>query len=289
MLCERISPAAKPFGVACVSLLIAGFGVDLASAPPEKAADPLMQAARDIMDEVEVYRLDAAGEHLVPRVRDPVRRTSDAARQYQDGTLWAFGTPGRPVALISCVTKDAKVGRWFLSATSLSDERLRATSQDVTVWSPNRPGIKFGRIEATFAPSEMKRRRLSQIRQLARRFSAHQFWNPDNQRFELRLQPTPIYRYDNLEKGIVDGCVFAFSYNVHPEALLVVEAIEADGSRDWQYALAPMGSAEFHGQLDGQEVWSLPRAPGVVGRASDPYRMFFSQRKVEFPEPAAKR
>jgi len=71
--------------------------------------------------------------------------------------------------------------------------------------------------------------------------------------------------------------------------LLVLEATQDDDGRSWRYAFAPIGSAEFHAQLNGVEVWSLPRAPGVVGRITDSYRMFFSSRKVELAEPATDR
>jgi len=124
------------------------------------------------------------------------------------------------------------------------------------------------------APSDKPGTRLRQMKDLARRFTSQEYWDPDNQRTELRLLPQPIHHYAAAEDGVIDGAVFAFCQDTDPEVILLIESVRRQGTAvHWQYGLAPLGSAEFHVQFDGQTVWRLPRAPGVGGNPTDPYRM----------------
>jgi hypothetical protein len=123
-------------------------------------------------------------------------------------------------------------------------------------------------------PDSTSTRRRLQLRQVARRFKAHQFWKPDNQRFELRLSPRPVMVYSDESAGVLDGGVFLFTYGVSPALVLVVEAVGGEKTASWRYAIAKNGSAEFHVSLDDEEVYQSPRALGVVGRSVDPYFLF---------------
>ena len=48
--------------------------------------------------------------------------------------------------------------------------------------------------------------RLTQMRELSRTFTAHMAADGD---WELRLLPTPLYRYPTAKAGVVDGALFA--------------------------------------------------------------------------------
>jgi hypothetical protein len=142
------------------------------------------------------------------------------------------------------------------------------------------PGVKFRSFTNSPEVATTERARLLQMRSLARRFTAHQFWDPNNQRFELRLLARPVHQYRDPESGLLDGAIFIFTHGTNPELLLLIEALQSRSSASWQYALVRIGSAEFHAELDGQEVWQEPRAPGVIGRPTDPYCMFRSRPPV---------
>lgn len=110
---------------------------------------------------------------------------------------------------------------------------------------------------------------------LALKFEAHRFWEPDNLRASLRLLVSPVYRYDDVQGGVLDGAVFVLAHGTNPEILMFVEAHAKRGeSAMWYCGFAPLGSAELHVTRDSKDVWMQPRAPGVVGQPSDPYWLF---------------
>ena len=50
----------------------------------------------------------------------------------------------------------------------------------------------------------------------------------------------------------------------------------------WHYALARLGSAEMHAEIDGKEVWNCEVAgAGRFGRPSEPYWAFLSPAEGE--------
>ena len=239
-----------------------------------------MDAMRDIMGRIEIYDSRDGKQRKLKMVERPLTHHNDASRRYQDGTTWAYGDQGRPVALITCQTSDAKSGQWWNAATSLSDQTFRAERSGGRFWSPSKAGVEFKPVPNSPKPADSVRRRLIQMRQIARRFTAHQFWDPNNQRYQLRMLPQPMYRYSDPDRGQVDGTIFVFSYNINPEMVLVIEAVAGQTEPTWKYALAKLGSAEFHAHLDGAEVWKEPRAPGVRGRPNDPYYLFNSTTEI---------
>ena len=106
------------------------------------------------------------------------------------------------------------------------------------------------------------------MKQLATRLTAHEMGDP--QRTEFRILPTPVHRYSDPSAQILDGAVFLFCHDTDPEIIVLIEAL-GGSTQIWQYAFAPMSSAQLHVQLNGREVWSVPPAPGVTGRPNDPY------------------
>lgn len=108
------------------------------------------------------------------------------------------------------------------------------------------------------------------MRQLATRFTAHQFWDPDNQRSELRLLPHPAHRYQDPAAGLLDGALFLFCHSTNAELILLIEATkQGHAAPAWRYALARLGHAEFHALLDGREVWQAGRVQVPAANDSD--------------------
>jgi hypothetical protein len=80
----------------------------------------------------------------------------------------------------------------------------------------------------------------------------------ETERSELRLLPTPVYRYSDEEAGIVDGAVFAFVHGTDPEMFLVLENRAEKGKSTWHYMLAPMTCWAVEARHAGKQVWSVP-------------------------------
>jgi hypothetical protein len=119
--------------------------------------------------------------------------------------------------------------------------------------------------------------RLRQLKELARRFTGHEFWDPDNSKFELRLLVQPVHRYSDPKTGLHDGAAFTLAHGTNPEIVLLIEALGPSlAAARWHFSVAPLGSAELHVALDDEEVWKRDRTPGVVGRPADSYWLFLS-------------
>jgi hypothetical protein len=57
---------------------------------------------------------------------------------------------------------------------------------------------------------------------------------------KLRLLDQPAYRYESLERDVIDGGLFAFVEGTDPEAWLLLEAVNDKAGRHWRFALARM-------------------------------------------------
>lgn len=122
------------------------------------------------------------------------------------------------------------------------------------------------------------------MRQLADRFDAHQFWE---QRFELRLLPKPIYRYEAPDAGVMDGAVYALVHGTNPEVLLLVEAHAADdGAAVWKVGFGSLAGARCVVRLDGKEFWTCPKH---TGDPADPRQGFTGYVPVADLESASDR
>ena len=110
-------------------------------------------------------------------------------------------------------------------------------------WSPRVPGVTPRPIPDAPAPARSPAQRLAQMSDLARDFSGTT-QDREERRWELRLLPKPLYRYESTDPDVLDGAVFAFvsSAGTDPEAILVLEARKAPGEAapSWHYAVGPL-------------------------------------------------
>jgi hypothetical protein len=108
-------------------------------------------------------------------------------------------------------------------------------------------------------PAESKPRRLTQMRDLARRFTATMYRSEPEEANRLRLLATPIHRFAAESDGIVDGAVFAFANATDPDSLLLLEAArdEPGAAAYWRYSLARMSSQKTVVKLDDKEIWTV--------------------------------
>jgi len=108
---------------------------------------------------------------------------------------------------------------------------------------------------------------------LAQKFTGHEFWDPDNSRFELRLLQRPLYTYRDEASGVLAGGLFTLANGTNPEIMLFVEARvdPKDTSKSvWQYAVGRSAHAELHLEYDGKEVFVAPRG-NKVSASNRPY------------------
>jgi hypothetical protein len=253
----------------------------------------LAQEPTDPPDETErKVRLRIAEQHVgkidvklaengdeVKRIERPLLTYGDLARDNADGTLWAWGLEGRPIAVLETYhnTKSSSLRANAITLTGTQLIQATTPTPSMAVWQPRETQIEPLLFPDADAPDERQTLRTRQLKDLARRLSAHEFWDPDNSRFELRLLVQPVHRYADPKNKLHDGAVFVLAHGTNPEVLVLIEALgDSLAKSRWHYSLARLGSAELHVAIDRKEVWKRDRTPGVVGRPVDPYWLFMT-------------
>lgn len=228
----------------------------------DERTERLMEMRRRA-EEIKLERTVGQRHEQVDLVERPVLRFADVPRGCQDATVWVWGRQGRPAALMS-LELYPNTPDWGYGLTSLCDGPIVADCGRGTRWATTKPGFQPLTFPEAPEPADTAPKRLRQIKELSHRFAAHEFWDPDNQRSELRLLTQPVHQYDDAQAGILDGALFIISHGTNPEIVLAIEAVR-DNDRSfatWRYALMRLSHAELRVRLDDREVWRQPRLEG---------------------------
>jgi hypothetical protein len=195
---------------------------------------------------------------------EPLFRYSGQPHRVIDGTIWAWGAEGRPVALQKVeFDLDRRQGQNAIAGclyclVSLSDGLIGADWPDGTPWTAKKPGIKARPVPNAIEAAATEVRRLLQMKKIARRFSSN--YSFEGRPVVQRLLPRPICRYSDPDSGLVDGAIFFLTvHGTSPQLLVLIElhGENADNST-WEYALVALTCAVFTVRLDQEEVWSTP-------------------------------
>jgi hypothetical protein len=207
----------------------------------------------------------AGKEQEVERLKDPIFSYAEPTRETGGvGTVWVWGTRGRPVALL---TQSKAHGRpvWGFELVALA-EGVSVVMHDGWRWSP-KSALKTTPFADAPPPAESDVRRLAQMKSLVERFSISEQYN--NTSFELRLLPRPVYRYRDEENGLIDGALFNFANGTNPEVLVLIECRKESSGPVWSYGFLPLAGAGVTAKLDGKRVWS--KEPTRESRAQEMY------------------
>jgi hypothetical protein len=191
----------------------------------------------------------------------PLLRWSNPVGGVPDGIIVMWTDGARPAILAQVfVTKD---GFWIHECQSLAQDSFTMREGDRVLWNPRKAGGEFRSLEGAPTPGETSVKRLVQMRALAGEFTAYDDFkihttDQESTRHELRLMNNPLYRYQDKERQIIDGAVFAFALGTDPELFVVLEAREhGDGSRSWEYALAAMTCWAVEVKHEDRSIWSV--------------------------------
>jgi hypothetical protein len=198
--------------------------------------------------------------------KEPVLDWSNPVREgVQQGVIYLWLRDGRPAALGSFFSepegrhKGRKVMHEF---HALDVEKLIVTRPKgaLNEWKPE-AGLARKELTDSPVPAETAAARLIQIKKLAAEFTGHET-DGDGKRLDLRLLPTPLYRYPGSKTGVIDGALFSLvsTAGTDPEVLLLIEAKETDGKLRWEYALGRLSDRSLYVQRKEKEVWSLVRS-----------------------------
>jgi hypothetical protein len=208
----------------------------------------------------------AGGEEKeVDRVPEPIFTFSERTRETGHlGTLWVWGTKGRPVALLS-QNKAYDQPVWGFELAALL-EGVSVVMHDGWRWSP-KSALRMSPFKNAPRVGDSDARRLSQMKGLAQKFTLSEQYQDES--FELRLLPSPVYRYQDEETGLIDGALFNFAHGTNPEALAVIECRKESVGPTWSYGFLPLAGAGVIAKLDGSTVWT--KEPTRESKAQELY------------------
>ncbi|VTR96173.1 Uncharacterized protein OS=Planctomyces maris DSM 8797 GN=PM8797T_23941 PE=4 SV=1 [Gemmata massiliana] len=194
--------------------------------------------------------------------KEPVFEWSNPTRQgLQQGVVFVWLRDGRPAALASVFSQphDKPTGRQIIHEFHALDPEKLVVGRSkgaLNEWKPQ-TGLTRKELTGAPAPAATPAARLLQMRKLAGEFTAHSVDREMN-RLELRLLPTPLYRYPAAKTGVTDGALFALVSTVgtDPEVLLLIEAKEEKGKVRWEYALGRFSDRDLYVKRGDKEVWS---------------------------------
>jgi hypothetical protein len=243
-----------------------GFGLFVLSASSALADDEqeakkrleYMQAAVNGLEskssELKAKALTASDKPLL-RYSDPTRGLDEKNPKnvLLDAGVWRLGAEGRPTALVTIEMYQPPKGPRVLSyeflSLTTSKFSLKHKTEDIH-WDATASGLTLKELPDAPKPATTAALRLTQMRQLAKRFGAKERFNKDL--LECRLLAQPIDRYSSEADKIVDGAIFALANGTNPEIGIV---LESDGEH-WRYGILRLTSAESFVTLDDKEVVS---------------------------------
>jgi hypothetical protein len=250
------------------------------------AADSSADEAAEKLRRAEVAKLAPAKakqvEMLVGKEKaktklhvEPLLRWSNPTAGSVHGEVYLWSHQGRPAAV-------ASIYRWWhphkdstFEVVSVCESPLKATEDEKLLWESPEAGLKFQALPDAPAPDARPAARLTQMRTLARRFTAvlADKRNGDEVRRELRLLNQPVHRYSSVEQHVIDGALLAFVETTDPEVWLLLEAVAEGERKSWRFALARMNADAMEVALDGKPVQSWPKIVQPWKYRSAPYTL----------------
>jgi hypothetical protein len=245
----------------------------LVAAPPDEGLAKKMLPV--YQREVAAYSIAVASDPKKPLglKSEPVFEWANPARSDQQGALFVWLHDGRPAAL-ACVfshPEDKLPGRKVMHELhALAPEKLAVTRDEYNQWKPE-AGLARKELPDAGEPAGAAGARLLQMKKLAQEFTGHSV-DRDGKKWDLRLLPTPLYRYPaakaepvpkapgeaNKQTGVIDGGLFALvsTAGTDPEVLLLIEAREEKGKVHWEYACGRFSDWELRVLRKDQEVFA---------------------------------
>ncbi|HEV3435991.1 MAG TPA: hypothetical protein VG122_01455 [Gemmata sp.] len=230
--------------------------------PAETLAKKMLPIYRKEIAEYSIT-VESAPKKDLELLKEPVHEWTNPVREGRlvEGVVFLWLRDGRPAALGGIFSHPApgwegghKILHEFLALDR--DKLVVSRPNGNNQWTPQE-GLARKELSDTASPAASREARLVQMRGLAKEFTGH-IIDYEGKRVDLRLLPTPLYRYSEAKTGVVDGALFALvtTEGTDPEVLLVLEAREVDGKTRWEYACGRFGVVSMYAQHKGKEVWS---------------------------------
>jgi hypothetical protein len=225
--------------------------------PSEKQRAEHLARMKEVVESIRVLGNPRVKDATVKLLDKPVLRYADETRQTLESAMWIWSGGGRPTAVLAIeFHPDHPAGpQWLFEIASLSTRAIAVERGEELQWTGKGPGLAFRRLESAEPVADKATKRLSQMKELCRRFTAHEQASKEG-RIELRLLTSPLHRYSATDQDVVDGAIFGFCSGTNPEVLLVLEAQRPrDAAAAWHYALVQWSGEPVTAHLDEEQVF----------------------------------
>ena len=227
-------------------------------------------------------------------VVEPVFRWQNLSRANgQTGAMFVWVDGGRPVVIGGVFSNPAGNGRRDIMHEfhALGPDRLFPNFKDSdSKWLPG-AGVALLPLPESPKVEDSFSKRTLQLRTIARDFSANSTDN-EKQRWDLRLLPKPLYRYDKPQGDVIDGALLAFvsDAGTDPEIILILEARKEQNNSVWYYHTVRLSISDLYVDYKGKRVWTSlrddPSAP--FGNKDNTYSLIRDRAIDELPPTNAK-
>jgi hypothetical protein len=172
------------------------------------------------------------------------------------GDVFVWMAHGRPLVVGGILSSPGKTERQLIHEIhTLSTEPLGPAEMGKYRWEP-KVGVEFKKLDGV--PAATAAGRLPQMRALSR--DLHAFMQADG-KYELRLLPQPLMRYQPTEGTVIDGALFTWVWagrGTDPEVMVALECHRTAQGLEWRYAPLRFTTREVwlvHGET---ELWRVP-------------------------------
>jgi hypothetical protein len=173
------------------------------------------------------------------------------------GDVFVWMARGRPQVVGCMLSAPGKTHRAMIHEfhSFATDPIAPAQMTAKYTWEP-KAGLEFRKLDG--APGATAAARLPQMRALSRELHAHMA--AADGKWELRLLPQPLLRYQPTEGPVVDGALFAWVWTkgTDPELIVAIECHRTAKGLEWRYAPARFTNREIWLKLDDKEIWRVP-------------------------------
>jgi hypothetical protein len=245
----------------------------------------------------ELYQLDAKRWDMwvspdqtrkAELVIEPVFRWQNLSRANgQSGAMFVWVDGGRPVVIGGVFSNPENKRRVVMHEFhALGPDRLFPVFRESdSKWLPG-AGVKLHTLPGSRKVDDTFAKRTLQLRAIARDFTANSTDN-EKHRWELRLLPKPLFRYDKPQGDVIDGALLAFvsDAGTDPEIILILEARKVQDRTEWYYRTVRLSISDLYVDYKGERVWTSLRddPEGMFGNKDNTYGLVRDRLIDELP------
>lgn len=216
-----------------------------------------------------------AGEHDIV-LADAAAATSAAlglrvtryySRAVGDKGFWISDNPGRPWAL-GCIGFNDELTS-FEAACCIDQPLQFVDSENEWRWTPTESNLVWANVSHETEELVTEEQRLTAMSALAAKLKGRAAGNED----DLTIGKTPVHRYHDASRSVVDGAVFLMDGKSDPEIAVLIELQQVDGVSQWMVGAARLSAAELVVSL-GDEVLLKHGKPTISSAAAYCVRVF---------------